>query len=140
MSLLNRRRLRELVQTKLSDVNVLIKGKRYDGAYYVCGYVVECALKACIAKQTKRGDFPDKNTVDASYTHNLTRLVGIAGLQSKLDEDAAADKTFEQNWAIVKDWSENSRYQKHTRQETQALYEAIVDNGHGVLRWIKRYW
>ena len=140
MSLLNRRRLKELAQTRLSDAKLLMKGRRYDGAYYVCGYVIECALKACIAKQTKRSDFPDKNTVDASYTHSLTKLVGIAGLQPQLDAEAAADNTFEQNWGIVKDWSENSRYQKHTRQEAQALYEAIVDNRHGVLQWIRRHW
>lgn len=140
MSLLNRRRLKELAQTRLNDAKLLMKGRRYDGAYYVCGYVIECALKACIAKQTKRSDFPDKNTVDASYTHSLTKLVGIAGLQQQLDAEAAADKAFEQNWGIAKDWSENSRYQKHTRQEAQALYEAIVGNRHGVLQWIRRHW
>jgi len=140
MSLLNRRKLKELALTRLSDAKLLMKGKRYDGAYYVCGYVVECALKACIAKQTKRSDFPDKNTVEASYTHSLTKLVGIAGLKPQLDTEAAADRIFEQNWGIVKDWSENSRYQKHAQQEAQALYEAIVDNTHGVLQWIRRHW
>lgn len=140
MTLLNRRRLRELAQARLSDASLLMKGRRYDGAYYVCGYVVECGLKACIARQTKRGDFPDKTAVEASYTHSLTKLVKIAGLQAELDIEAAADKAFEQNWGIVKDWSENSRYQKHTRQETHALYDATADNGHGIFQWIKRHW
>lgn len=140
MSLLNRRRLKEIAHTRLRDANVLVRGKRYAGAYYVCGYVVECALKACIAKQTKNGDFPDKNTVNSSYTHNLMKLVRIAGLQTRLDAEAAADTIFEQNWAIVKDWSENSRYWKHNRQEARSLYEAIADNNHGVLRWISQYW
>ena len=29
-------------------------------AYYLCGYAVDGRLKACIAKQTRRYDFPDK--------------------------------------------------------------------------------
>lgn len=32
----------------------------YDGAYYLSGYAVEWALKACIAKNVKRYDFPDR--------------------------------------------------------------------------------
>jgi len=32
----------------------------FDGAYYLAGYAVECALKACIAKGTQRFEFPDK--------------------------------------------------------------------------------
>lgn len=140
MSLLNRHKFRKLVQIRLSDAKLLMKGRRYDGTYYVCGYVIECALKACIAKQTKKSDFPDKDTVNGSYVHSPAKLVKTAGLRRQLDEEAAADGTFEQNWSIVKDWSENSRYQKHTRQEAQALYEAIVDNRHGVLQWIRRHW
>jgi hypothetical protein len=46
-----------------------------DGAYYLAGYAVECALKACIAKETKRYEFPDKKRVDSSYSHNLDLLV-----------------------------------------------------------------
>jgi len=140
MSLLNRYSLRKLAQIRLSDADALMKGRRYDGAYYICGYAVECALKACIAKQTKRSDFPDKKTVDLSYTHNLTQLMRIAGLQSKLEKDATADKTFEQNWSIVKDWTEESRYQLHSRLEARDIYESIADNSHGVFQWIKRCW
>ena len=35
----------------------------WDAAYYMIGYCVECALKACIAKQIRRFDFPDKKLV-----------------------------------------------------------------------------
>ena len=45
-----------------------------DGAYYLAGYAIECALKACIAKATRRYDFPDRKKVDASHTHDLREL------------------------------------------------------------------
>jgi len=35
----------------------------FDGAYYLAGYAVECAIKACIAKGTRRYEFPDKRKV-----------------------------------------------------------------------------
>jgi len=46
----------------------------------MAGYAVECALKACIAKQTKRYDFPDKKRVRDVFTHNLETLVKVAEL------------------------------------------------------------
>lgn len=137
---LNRRKLKELALMRIRDAEVLLKGKRYGGAYYLCGYAVECALKACIAKQTHRYDFPDKRTVKDSYVHNLTELIKLAGLEGKLDNEGREDIWFELSWAIVKDWSERSRYQKHNKKEAQALYEAVSDINHGVLKWISQNW
>jgi HEPN domain-containing protein len=64
----------------LKEAKALLDAGLPDGAYYLAGYAVECALKACIAKSTLRYDFPDKTTVDKSYTHSLTQLVGVANL------------------------------------------------------------
>jgi len=43
---------------RLKDAEVLLQKGRNEAAYYLAGYAVECALKACIAKQTKRHEFP----------------------------------------------------------------------------------
>src|SRR5919106_3680906 len=49
------------------------------GAYYLAGYAVECGLKACIAKQVRRHEFPDRTTVNQSHTHpGPTRRSGRA--------------------------------------------------------------
>lgn len=137
---MNRNDLRELALIRLKEAWVLLKNGNYEGAYYICGYVVECGLKACIAKQTKRYDFPDKKTVDESYTHDLTKLVKIAGLGLDLDGETKSNPNFAVNWTIVKDWSQTSRYEKHTEKEAQALYFAIANRKQGVLQWIKQYW
>ncbi len=68
----------------------MLKLGLFDGAYYLADYAVECALKACIAKGTQRGDFPDKKTVDSSYTHNLNDLIKVARLEEARRKNALA--------------------------------------------------
>ncbi|GAG05743.1 unnamed protein product [marine sediment metagenome] len=137
---MDRNDLRELALIRFKEARVLLKNGNYEGAYYICGYVIECGLKACIAKQTRRYDFPDKKTVDESYTHDLTKLIKIAGLELTLDNEMRKDQVFGRYWATAKDWSEQSRYERHAEKEAQNLYSAIADRKHGVLRWIKQYW
>ena len=72
---MNRKDLQDLSKLRLKEAKILIDNGSYDGAYYLCGYSVECALKACIAKNTKKFDFPDKKSIEQSFTHELTKLV-----------------------------------------------------------------
>lgn len=137
---MNRNDLINLSRIRLRESYVLLKKGYYEGAYYLCGYVVECGLKACIAKQTKQHSFPDKNTVNASYTHNLYNLVKTAGLEPVLDEEIKKDKDFGENWAIVKDWTEKSRYEKPDEKKARDLYSAVTNKKHGVLKWIRKHW
>ena len=113
---------------------------QYSGAYYLCGYAIECAIKACIAKQTLRYEFPDKKKVNASWVHNLKDLVKVAGLQASLELEIQGDAQFEVNWKTVNDWSELSRYEVHTRLEAEDLYKAVTDGKHGVLKWLRQHW
>jgi len=78
----NRRDLQNIALTRLKEVEVLLENRQYSGAYYLSGYVIECALKACIAKQTRKFDFHDKKTAIESYTHDLEKLVKVAKLDS----------------------------------------------------------
>lgn len=78
---MNRSDLQALARVRLAEAQALVRAARPDGAYYLAGYAVECALKACIARQTQRYEFPDKKIVDASYTHNLKELVRVANLE-----------------------------------------------------------
>ncbi len=71
------------------------------GAYYLAGYAVECGLKACIAKQTLRFEFPDKKNVDASHSHDLKALVRIANLEPARVEQAKTDPKFRDYWDIA---------------------------------------
>lgn len=129
---MNRGEFQELAIIRLQDAKVLLDNECYDGAYYLCGYVVECALKACVAKKTKEYDFPDKKLIDKIYTHNLTNLLGVVGLKPEGEIGV--------NWAVVKDWSEQDRYKRHSEIESKDLYEAVSNPNEGVLEWLKQHW
>ncbi|MBV9327461.1 MAG: HEPN domain-containing protein [Chloroflexi bacterium] len=46
---MNRAEYRRIARAKLADAQVLLRARRYDAAYYLAGYVVECGLKAWCA-------------------------------------------------------------------------------------------
>ncbi len=137
---MTRRDIQRLARTRLGDAGVLLRARRYGGAYYLCGYAIECGLKACVAKQTRRFDFPDKPTVDRAWTHDLTRLISVAGLDIELTTAIDSDATLGRNWRIVKDWNETSRYQRRSTEEAANLYDAVSDTTHGVLQWLQQLW
>jgi HEPN domain-containing protein len=136
----NRNDLKLLAEVRLREAKALLNKKYYDGAYYLTGYAVECALKSCIAKKTRKYDFPDRDLARKSYTHNLKELVGVSGLERDLDIETQRDPDFEVNWAIIKDWKESSRYERHEAATAKSLYRAVADSKHGVLRWLKHHW
>jgi hypothetical protein len=103
------------------------------------GYVLECGLKACIAKLTKRYDFPDKGMLGA-YTHDWTQLLKLAKLEPARETEFERDREFRLNWYVVKEWGEQCRYEAPDRQQAEDLFSAVADRKHGVLRWIRRHW
>jgi HEPN domain-containing protein len=136
----NRADLQRLAKERISDAKVLLAARRWSGAYYVAGYGVECALKACIAKLMKSEVFPDKKFAEKCWTHNLTQLLDIAGLKPDFDAALRTNPDLADNWDTVKEWNEESRYARTTKAKAESLYEAITDRKHGVLSWLKRRW
>lgn len=138
---MNKTDLESLVEIRLSEAASLLSSKNFPGAYYLAGYALECALKACIAKQVQQHDFPNKKLAEESYSHDLQKLLGVAGLKQELSKKEKEDDEFRLNWAVAKDWSELARYDRHI-EETRAndLYYAITDKNFGVLAWLKTYW
>jgi HEPN domain-containing protein len=128
-----------LAEEKLADANHLLAGGRWGNAYYLAGYAVELALKACIAKTFKAETIPDKALVNATYSHDFTNLVGTAGLTADL-KSKQARQAFEINWGVVVRWSEESRYESKGEQDAKDLIAAIEDATDGVLAWIKAHW
>jgi HEPN domain-containing protein len=138
---MNRSDFQELSQIRIEEAKALLDSGLYGGAYYLAGYAVECAVKACIARLTKEHDFPDKEVVNKSWTHKLSQLIDVAGLEKERSEKSRVDKEFELRWGVVKDWSEESRYWTRTgEKEARQLYEAITDPKFGVLLWLRHRW
>ena len=64
----------------------------------------------------------------------LTQLLMVADLGSARDAEFRSDHEFEVNWHVVKQWTEQSRYERAGRQPAQDLLNAVADRRHGVLR------
>jgi hypothetical protein len=131
--------LQKLSATRLREAKLLLAANAPDGAYYLAGYAVECALKACIARSTKRHDFPNKNRANDSYSHDAKALTVVAGLKTGFDE-AMRQSEFAWRWEIVIKWNEESRYGSHSPQEAHDLIEAIENRKHGILQWLRKHY
>lgn len=138
---MNRAELQALARLRIAEARVLLANDRFAGAYYLAGYAVECALKACIAKQTARYDFPDKDRVTRSHTHNLQQLLDLSNLKVAFHKEIERNRALELNWGIVKDWNERARYSpSFTKAQARDLYSAVNGRRNGVLGWLKRQW
>lgn len=141
---MNRRDLQELAELRIREAKLLLDNRFYQGAYYLAGYSVECALKACIAKETREHDFPDLKLVKDSYEHNLQSLLRTAGLDPALLAEATTNKELANNWKIATGWSVEARYETADLLDrthyADDLYSAIMDPENGVFQWLKKRW
>ncbi len=139
---MNRMEWQTLAEVRIAEAESLLSAAIpfADGAYYLAGYAVECALKACIAKNVKEFDWPDQKFVVKCHVHDVQALTRLAGIDNARSEIAQSRPAFERNWNVVKDWNEQARYERFTLVQAQTLFEAVVDGKDGVLPWIKVHW
>lgn len=137
---MNRTDLQAIAFTRLSESEHLFKGSYYSGAYYLAGYVIECALKACIARKTQEHDFPDKNRVVESYSHDLAKLLRTAGLEQELRKARQQTPTLERKWDVVREWSEATRYEIVGQEDAKTMLDAVGNRDGGVLLWLMQFW
>ncbi|HEC83818.1 MAG: DNA-binding protein [Candidatus Parabeggiatoa sp. nov. 2] len=137
---MNRNDFQQLADIRVKEAKVLLDNQCFDGAYYLLGYAVECALKSCISKQFKEPDFPDLQTVRDCYTHSFPKLLRVAALEQNMQNDWRTLPKLQSNWITVTEWSEQARYQHNITQVTaQELYDAVTENQTGVLSWLKNF-
>jgi HEPN domain-containing protein len=135
---MNRGDFQRIALIRLAEAQILLDAGHFSGSYYLGGYAVECALKACITRNIRAEEMPEKNFGSQVYTHELSALLNLAGLATKAPLDGDAD--LDVNWATVKDWTEQSRYVEKLEIEARELIAAIDDDTHGVLAWLKQHW
>jgi HEPN domain-containing protein len=138
--MLTKNDLEKLANVRLEDSRLLLEAGRSSSAYYLAGYAVELALKACISKLIQPNVIPEKAFVNAIYTHKLDNLLSIAGLLPQFNADTKADTEFAAYWAITSKWTEESRYEFWDPMSATTLLTAIQESNHGVFQWVKKHW
>jgi len=88
--------LKLISETRLKEAKVLYEHGLYDGAAYICGYVLETALKAMICKNLKINEYPDDGKDKTIFSsHDFDRLLLLSGLQSKISLGARNKKNLQ---------------------------------------------
>ncbi|HVT11419.1 MAG TPA: hypothetical protein VHE55_04065 [Fimbriimonadaceae bacterium] len=109
----------------------------FDGAFYLSGYAVECALKAILCKRFAADELPDNKFVADIYTHDLVKLLRLSGLDSDLTRQIPK---LQENWQAILGWTEQARYKNWTQAEARDMIRAVGDPSEGVLQWLQSKW
>ena len=100
--------IRKIASARLRDAEVLLGENRFDGAVYLCGYVVELALKARICKTLKWVGYPQTNSEFAGLAsfkvHDLELLLRLSGRAGVIKSKHLAE------WSAVLIWKPEDRY------------------------------
>jgi HEPN domain-containing protein len=131
---MNRLDFQQISIERLADAEALLTAGRWQGAYYMSGYAVECALKACIAQKTQAGDFPPKDAHKV-WVHNLKELLERASLS-----EMGMPQPVKINWAVVIFWSEGQRYESNVDERMARDMLGAIRDANGVLTWLQTQW
>jgi HEPN domain-containing protein len=127
----SREEWQKLCDARIADAETLLEGGRFDAAYYLAGYAVECALKARIVRLLE-GYFPPKQSL---WIHDLERLAVLAELKEEFEATSKANPLFADQWDTLKQWSENSRYDSQDPRVAEDMLKAV----RGVTQWLREY-
>ena len=99
-----------LAEARLEDVDILLQNDRPDVAEYLCGYVVELALKARICRTLEWPGFPETRKEFENYasfkTHKLEVLLSLSGHEQRIKANYLSE------WSTVEKWDPEARYRR----------------------------
>ena len=134
--------LKKLAKVRLEEAEHLYRKKLYDGCVYLCGYVIEFALKARICRILKLDDYPEKGEVGRIFkTHDFDVLKLLAGLQDEIT--ITKNKQLFDNWSIATKWKPEQRYSPagtYNASNAKDILSSIKDKQSGVLTWLSKRW
>ena len=133
--------LQQLTTRRLDEARALLAAQQFSGAWYIAGYAVELALKACVCKALSLMSYPENEVKKAFLTHQVSDLVLLAGLRDQLQRERSARPMFAGNWDVVAGWAPSDRYvMERTQQEVNDLLQAMQDPREGVITWLSQQW
>ncbi len=135
--MISKNTLKELIDQKLKDADVLVANRRYAGAIYIVGYGLELALKLKICKIFKFAQgFPEnkiefdvyQNSVKSQLllagaitqikdikNHDLNKLLFYSGVEYQIRLHLFND------WNLVVGWNPEMRYKMQKVLKNEAL-------------------
>jgi hypothetical protein len=116
-------------------------GGDWEGAAYMLGYVLECALKAAVCKTLCLNGYPSDRKKDIHFmTHNFDQLLVLSGMSSVFSGNGVLEEI--QSWSeftkeFLGDWPA-MRYsldhmQKFDEVKVRALHAHLTKKPNGIL-------
>jgi HEPN domain-containing protein len=138
--------LKTISKARLKSASVLMKAGDWDGAAYMLGYALECALKAATCKSLRLNEYPsDRKKASHFMTHNFDELLIFSGLSDLFNLTAPVE--IFQNWSDFtkefpgKDWPAMRYDLNHlstfTESKVKGLYDNLTEVSNGILSVIK---
>lgn len=136
-----RRELQQLACLRLEEAEALFHAGCYNGCAYLCGYVVELALKAAICSTFHVAEYPEKGSRlrESLKTHDFDDLKLLAGM----DQAFSANSTLLANWSVANKWNPDRRYEprgRYARGDAREILDAVSSYPDGVLACISTRW
>lgn len=113
--------LENLCIDRLEDAKELFNARRYEGAFYICGYVVEVWLKLRICRTLGWLGYPhiksEFERLLSFKTHDLEILLHLSGIEAEIKGKYLSD------WSVVTLWKPEIRYSsvKRTPQDVELM-------------------
>lgn len=137
-----RKEFQELAKLRLREAECLFEKGFYDGCVYLCGYVVEFALKARICRVLKLEKYPDEGKFsDLFKKHDFKLLRQLAGLEQS--KELSKGTPLGTNWSTATEWSPERRYTPAgtaDQKKASDVLASIKDRPYGVLTWLTKKW
>jgi hypothetical protein len=132
--------LKELAELRMREAVALHDAGFYDGSVYLCGYVVELALKARICRLLGAREYPDSEMPHTFRIHNFDHLLLLSGLRGELN---ASNPGRLANWSTATDWKPEWRYFLRLRlvhRSSLPVLDALRHDADGIFTWLQQRW
>lgn len=141
---MTRKELQKTALTRFEEAKTLHKKGYYDGAVYLCGYVVETALKARICRHLQMKEYLDTGDMKSIFSsHDFDRLLLLSGLGNRINLANRRSTNLFKNWSLLTTWKTDVRYEPigtYQKKHSKSLLDALEDKKEGFLVWIKKLW
>jgi HEPN domain len=144
----NGEELKTIAKARLKTAEILIEAKDWDGAAYMMGYVLECALKAVVCKTLNLLEYPqytkNKKTDGYFMTHEFDQLLIASGLESLFSTRGSVDafqywsdftKEYPTDWPSMRYSLERQKQFDETK--VKKLYTILIEKDKGILEIIE---
>ena len=135
------RNLRDIGLVRVKEAQCLHREGFHDGCIYVCGYVVEMALKARICRVLRLKEYPSSGELARVFkVHDFDILKTLGALADLLTTSGPELLT---NWSKATSCKPESRYGppgSSSADDAAEVLRSLTGRPYGLLTWLQRYW